>query len=125
MMKALVRTMLAWALAAPMAVHASPTLEEAIAQIDDFNDAAAIVMVRDLAEGGDARAQELLGFMLLFADTHYRTGQPADRAAGLAWLARAAAQGREPAGAVLRSLARSGDGDAQAALAPAIPGSRR
>ncbi|MCU0805994.1 MAG: hypothetical protein MUF79_13050 [Burkholderiales bacterium] len=124
-MKAVALLSLTLALAAPMAVHAAPTLEDAIAEIEEFNDAAALVMVRELAERGDARAQELLGFMLLFAGTHYRTGLPADRGEGLAWLARAAAQGREPAGAMLRSLARSGDGDAQAALARADVGSRR
>lgn len=125
MMKTLTRALLALALAVPMAAYANPTLEEAIAQIDDYNDAAAMVIVRDLAERGDPRAQELMGFMLLFADTHYRTGQLADRAAGFAWLARAAGQGRAPAGAVLRSLASSGDRDARAALARADAGSSR
>jgi TPR repeat protein len=125
MTKTLARAMLVLAFAAPVGVHAAPTLEDAIARIDDFDDAAALVIVRDLAERGDPRAQELLGFMLLFAGTHYRIGQPADPATGIAWLARAAAQGREPAGAMLRSLARADDGALQAALTRAGTGSPR
>lgn len=118
-MKALARMLLALALAAPMALHAQPTVDDAVARINEFDDVVALVIVQELAANGDASAQELLGFMLIFPNTLYRTGRPAEHQAGVAWLAQAAAQGREPAAAMLQSLARLGDRDAQVALARA------
>ena len=49
------------------------------------------------ADGGNARAQEILGFMYLYGPSSYAVGVPRDREQAIYWFGRAAREGREVA----------------------------
>jgi TPR repeat protein len=64
--------------------------------------------MRTAAGQEDARAQEALGFMLIFGDRLYRGAIAQDVGEGLRWLRRAAESGRKPAAYYLAQHARQG-----------------
>jgi TPR repeat protein len=49
------------------------------------------------ADGGNARAQEILGFMYMHGPSSYSAGVPRDREQAIYWFGRAAREGREVA----------------------------
>lgn len=88
-----------------LAEAASSYFDEAIEAIQDWDYATAAERLRAAAEQNDPRAQEMLGFMLLWGEQLYGGAVRRDPAAGFQWLTRAAANGREGAAYFLRRKA--------------------
>lgn len=84
-------------LALPSAALAGEPLENGIRAYHDSKYQDAITHFRVAAEGGDTRAQEILGFMYLQGPSFYGAGVPNDRSLALYWFGRAATGGREVA----------------------------
>lgn len=85
------------ALALPGAALADDPLERGIKAYHDSKYQDAITQFRLAAEGGNARAQEVLGFMYLHGPNFYGAGMPLDRDQAIHWFGRAARGGREVA----------------------------
>ena len=81
----------------PIPVRASDSFEEGIAAYRDTKYQKAVVIFRQAAERGDARAQEILGFMHLHGSSMYGAAVPQDRNQAIHWFGRAATGGREVA----------------------------
>lgn len=82
---------------APLPVHAGDTYEEGIAAYRDTKYQNAVRHLRVAADGGNTRAQEILGFMHLHGPSMYGAAVPQDRAQAIYWFGRAAKGGREVA----------------------------
>ena len=93
-------------LAAPGSAAAQDDYDRALEAIDGWNYAAALEPLRAAAARGDARAQEQLGMLLLYAGTLEGAGVRGDAREGIDWLRRAAAQGSEVAGFIVGRIDR-------------------
>lgn len=81
----------------PGAARADDPFERAGKAYRESRYADALTQYRIAADGGNARAQEILGFMYLLGPSSYGAGVPRDRARALYWFGRAAREGREVA----------------------------
>jgi TPR repeat protein len=79
------------------AALASEPLERGIEAYGDSRYQEAMAQFRLAADGGDARAQEILGFMYLHGPKLYGAAVPHDRDQAIHWFGRAAREGREVA----------------------------
>jgi TPR repeat protein len=73
------------------------TVDAAVQAYDDARYAEALKRFETAAQGGDARAQEVLGFMYLNGRALYGDGIPWDRQRAIYWFRQAALQRREVA----------------------------
>lgn len=85
------------AFSVPIQVRASESFEEGIAAYRNTKYQKAVVIFRQAAERGDARAQEILGFMYLHGPSMYGAAVQQDRNQAIHWFGRAATGGREVA----------------------------
>jgi hypothetical protein len=102
-------TVVAAALSLPtVEVRAQGDFERAMeaAGVNDY--AGTIEPLRRASRDGNMRAQEILGFMLLYGERLYGQAVKADVREGVAWLQRAEAQGSEVAPHMLARLDRRG-----------------
>lgn len=84
-------------LALPGAALASEPFERGIKAYDDSEYQDAMTQFRLAADGGNARAQEILGFMYLHGPNLYGAALPHDRDQAIYWFGFAARGGREVA----------------------------
>lgn len=81
----------------PSAALAGSAVEVAIAAYDDGRYAEALKRFEVAAQGGDARAQEALGFLYLNGQALHGDAIPWDRQRAIHWFRKAALQEREVA----------------------------
>ncbi len=79
-------------LLASAASAAPAAYDEAVELLEDHRDSAAIVLMRQAAEGGYVPAQRTLAFMLLTGEPTFGPGIAADRYEALQWFRRAQAE---------------------------------
>lgn len=84
---------LAAAIAFPATALANDALEPAFEAYERSHYAESVKLLRPAAEGGDLKAQEMLGFMHLYGEALYGAEVPRDREQARYWLQRAAAAG--------------------------------
>jgi len=84
---------------------ANLSFDEVLQAVQDGDYATAAARVHVVAEQGDPRAQEILGFMLIWGERLYGAAVRTDPVAGRKWLAQAASSGREAAAFYLRRFA--------------------
>ena len=99
-------------LAAVVPAGAQNGLDRALVELEAYDYPRAVASLRAAADGGDRRAQRILGFMLLHGDRLFR-GVAAGRAEAVAWLRKAAHAGDEQAAWFVARL----DGDRNSGLA--------
>jgi TPR repeat protein len=85
--------LLAAAMAFPATGLANGELERAIQAYERSHYAESVRLLRPAAEGGNLRAQEMLGFMHLYGPALYGAEVPCDPDQARYWLQRAAAAG--------------------------------
>ena len=85
--------LMAAAMAFPAAALANGDLEPAMEAYERSHYAESVRLLRPAAEGGDLRAQEMLGFMHLYGPALYGAEVPRDPEQARYWLERAAAAG--------------------------------
>lgn len=85
----------------PGSVLAGEAFDQGIEAYEDAKYSQAISHFRVAADAGDARAQEILGFVYLLGPTAYGAAIPGDREQAIHWFGRAAQGGREIARHVL------------------------
>jgi TPR repeat protein len=85
--------LLAAAMALPATGLANGELERAIQAYERSHYAESVRLLRPAAEGGNLRAQEMLGFMHLYGSALYGAEVPRDPDQARYWLQRAAAAG--------------------------------
>jgi TPR repeat protein len=119
MTRALIAATLAAAMFHPFAVRADGSWNQAIEALGDYNYPKAVSLIQGSARGGDVRAQEMLGLMLIHGEALVAGTLQPDRAEALSWLSQAAAGGSEVAQHLLRRWAARGHADAVNALAAA------
>jgi TPR repeat protein len=95
------------ALAAPFATIAADALVEAEEALRDGRCAVAIERYRAAALAGDPRAQQALGYLLVYGDRLCK-GASAEPVEGMRWLATAGAQGEAAAAYSARAWAARG-----------------
>ena len=86
----------------------SPQFDEAIASAQDGDYVSAARRMRGAAGEGDPRAQEVLGFMLIWGERLYGAAVPQDVSEDMQWLKRAAENGGARPGAPTDTQATEG-----------------
>ena len=90
------------AMAMPVAAFANDDLERAIDAYERSHYAESVQLLHLAAEGGNPRAQEMVGFMHLYGPALYGAEVPRDRDQARYWLQRAASAGSAVAAHALR-----------------------
>ncbi len=102
---AVASTVIVQALATIGAAQAASPFDRAMDHYETGRYPQALIGLHEAAREGDARAQEVLGFMYLLGPSVY-PGVPRDLRAATHWFDRAAGHGRDGSGFVLCALSR-------------------
>lgn len=117
-----IHILIAAAMAFPATALAEDDLDRAIEAYQRSHFAESVRLLRPAAQGGNLRAQEMLGFMHLYGATLYGTQVPRDPEQARYWLERAAAAGSSVAARGLQWVKAQAARTSTAAVAAKPPG---